>query len=113
MRDPWTAMLETLDPFYFKWKDILDNGPKISATLDKRCVRWWINIHEDWENIPANRHYRYYTADDSKLTDRIKWAEAQLNNWRLVSRQSYHQWAFMRQADAEKFITLFTLRWTE
>lgn len=113
MRDPWTSMLEALEPSYFKWKDILDNGPKISATLDKRRVRWWINIHEDWENTPPEYHDQYYTASYSKLSERIKWTEEQLDNWRLVSRQSYHHWAFMRRADAEKFITLFNLRWTE
>jgi hypothetical protein len=106
-------MLEALEPSYFKWKDILENGPKISATLDKRRVRWWVNIHEDWENTPADQQYQYYTASDSKLTERIDWAAEQLEDWKFVSRQSYHHWAFMRKSDAEKFITLFNLKWDQ
>jgi len=113
MNDPWTSLLEALEPSYFKWKDMLDNGPKISATLDKRRIRWWVNIYEDWENTPADLQYQYYTVSDSKLTERINWAEEQLKTWKLVSRQSYRHWAFMRRSDAEKFITLFNLRWTE
>jgi len=113
MSDPWTSMLEALEPAYFDLKNVVINGPKISATLDKRRVRWWVDIHEDWSNTPAALQYQYYTASDSKLTERIDWAAEQLEEWKFVSRQSYRHWAFMRKSDAEKFITLFNLKWDQ
>lgn len=112
MNDPWISILEALEPSYYKWKDILDNGPNISISLDKHKVRWWVNIYEDWANTAADQHYQYYTASDSKLRERIDWAAEQLEDWKFVSRQSYHHWAFMRKLDAEKFITLFNLKWS-
>lgn len=113
MRDPWTSMLTSLEPSYDKWKDIMDNDIKIAAYLDKRKSRWWITIHEDWDKTLADLQYRYYIASDSKLITCTEWTEKQLKDWKLVSRQSDCQWAFIRKADAEKFITLFNLRWIE
>lgn len=113
LTDPWTSLLESIEPDYYKLKQMAEDGPIISATLDKRRVRWWVNIHEDWGRTPADQQYQYHTANDSKLAQRIVWAEEQLKSWKFVSRQSYHHWAFLRRADAEKFITLFNLRWTE
>lgn len=111
--DAWASFLESIEPDYYSLKRMVEDGPTISITLDKRRVRWWINIHEDWEHTPSDQHYQYYTASDDKLGERITWAEKQLEHWPLVRRQSYQHWAFMRREDAEKFITLFNLRWTE
>jgi hypothetical protein len=112
MSATWMHLLEQLEPTYFKWKDMLDNGPTISATLDKRKVRWWVCIHEDWGDTPADQQYQYYTASDSKLQQRIDWTEEQLKDWKYVSRQSWQHWAFLRKHDAEKFITLFNIKWS-
>lgn len=112
MSATWMHLLEQIAPDYYNLKRMAEDGPRISITLDKRRVRWWVNIHEDWDNTPADLQYQYNTVNDSKLSERIKWAEEQLKSWRLVSRQSYHHWAFMRRVDAEKFITLFNLRWS-
>ena len=109
--DPWTKLLEAIEPDYFKLKQMSEEGPTISATLEKRRVRWWVCIHEDWGNTPADQQYQYYTAPDNKVDQRIHWAEEQLKDWKYVSRQSWQHWAFLRKHDAEKFITLFNLRW--
>ena len=113
LNDSWTKLLEAIEPDYHNLKRMNEDGPRISISLDKRRVRWWINIHEDWERTPSDQHYHYYTASDNKLAERIEWTDQQLKSWKLVSRQSYQHWTFMRRADAEKFITLFNLRWTQ
>lgn len=80
-------------------------GPQIIALLEKRSKSWVITICENWnEDI-----YFYPLSDD--IDKRIEWTQDQLKNWKFVSRQSYDQWFFKRKIDAERFITLFNLKW--
>jgi hypothetical protein len=112
MSATWMHLLEQIEPDYFKLKQMAEDGPVISIALEKRRVRWWICIHEDWGNTPKDQQYQYYTATDNNVDQRILWAEEQLNNWKYVSRQSWQHWAFLRKHDAEKFITLFNIKWS-
>ena len=107
--DPWTHLLKTLDCDYVKLKELVEHGPAISIRLEKRKVLWWICIFEDWDSTPAEN--QYYTASYDKVGERLDWADTQLKDWKYVLRQSRGNWAFIRQRDAEKFITLFNLRW--
>ena len=51
-------------------------------------------------------------ADYKNLDERCEWAEQQLQNWKFVTRLSHQEWKFFNKRSAEKFITLFNLRWT-
>ena len=103
--DPWIHVLQQLEPAYFKWKDILDNGPKISAEISRRGRVWVITLQEEptpldikWSNI-------------GKLDERVKWAVEQLTGWSGVARMAYDMFYFKRKRDAEKFQTLYNLKW--
>jgi hypothetical protein len=104
-------MLQQVEPEYLELVDIMETGPTISATLSKRVLRWQVRIHEDWGNTPSENQYQYYTANDRKVAQRINWATEQLVTWKFVKRISYDQWIFFNKRSAEKFITLFNLRW--
>jgi len=110
--DPWTQMLEKLEPEYFTLKHILEIGPKIKSTLRKVNFSWRVRLEEDWENTPADDHHLYYVTDYSNLDKRCEWASQQLATWKSATRLSHQEWKFSKKVDAEKFITLFNLRWT-
>jgi hypothetical protein len=46
-----------------------------------------------------------------KLDNCCIWAENQLKNWPDCNRKAWDMWDFKHQKDAEKFITMFYLRW--
>jgi hypothetical protein len=110
--DPWTRMLEKLEPEYFTLKHILEIGPKVKAALRKVNLSWRVRIEEDWENTPDHEHNFYFITDYSNLDVRCEWADQQLATWKSATRLSHQEWKFSNQKDAEKFITLFSLRWT-
>ena len=109
--DPWVHTLQQLEPSYFKWKDILEIGPKVKAALRKVNLSWRVRIEEDWENTPDHEHNFYFITDYSNLDVRCEWADQQLTTWKTATRLSHQEWKFSKQKDAEKFITLFNLKW--
>lgn len=46
-----------------------------------------------------------------KLDTCCIWAENQLEDWPECNRVSWDMWDFKHQKDAEKFITMFYLKW--
>jgi hypothetical protein len=113
MTDPWIAVITALEPEYQKFKQMSESVPTVSCTVFKKNFRNWIRIHEDWDETPAEEHHQYNTVDHSAVEEKINWTIEQLASWAFVSRQSYDQWAFIRKRDAEKFKTLFTLKWAQ
>jgi hypothetical protein len=108
--DPWTQMLERLEPEYPTLKSIVDLGPEVKAILRKVNLSWRVRLEEDWNNERIGEVY--YTADYQNLDERCEWASQQLATWNTATRLSHQEWKFSKRVDAEKFITLFTLRWT-
>ncbi len=100
MVDTWTDVLRQLEPRYDTFKDMLERGPRLKAELRIFNNKWRVRIVEDslytWENL---------------LDERCEWAEKQLANWRFVYRISHQEWVFINQRQAEKFLTLYNLRW--
>lgn len=109
--DPWVEFITQMFPEYNDLKRMTENGPRISAVLRTINLSPRVRIEENWDNTPADQHYRYYTADYNNLDSRCDWATKQLSSWRFVTRLSHQEWKFLRRKDAEKFITLYNLKW--
>lgn len=107
-KDPWVHVLQQLEPMYFKWKDIVDNGPKIHADLSQQGRWWCITLQE--ESLPKTDLSVKWT-NIGKLDERVAWAKDQLKEWPDVKRMAHDMWYFKYRKDAEKFITLFHLSW--
>jgi hypothetical protein len=109
--DPWIGFISQMVPEYEDLKYMAENGPKVKADLRKVNLSWRVRINEDWNNTPADQHDLYYTTDYGNLDRRCDWAAEQLSTWKYVTRLSHQEWKFKRSIDAEKFITLFNLKW--
>lgn len=109
--DPWESIVKQLVPDYDTLKYMAENGPRIIAVLKKINLSTRIRIEEDWENTDTTQQYLYLTAGYDKLDSRCDWAAEQLQSWKFVTRLSHQEWKFLRRRDAEKFITLFNLKW--
>ncbi len=109
MSETWLQILKQLEPNYDSLKDMLDNGPQIVANLRAVNNKWRVRLEESW----LYNGDQYYTADYSNLDQRCEWANEQLTNWRFVYRISHQEWTFFNREQAEKFLTLYNLRWAE
>lgn len=108
MSDTWAELLRQAEPNYDTLKDIMYNGPKIVARMRTFNNKWRVRVEEDWgvaEQPDRN--------GNSKLDIRCEWACEQLASWQSVNRMSYQEWMFPDRARAEKFLTLYNLKWAE
>lgn len=105
----WEDMLREFEPDYDNLKDIMHNGPKIVARMRTFNGKCRVRIEEDWgiADQPDTN------SSETKLDKRCNWAAEQLINWRFVSRISYQEWIFFNRKQAEKFLTLYNLKWAE
>ena len=108
--DPWIRILEQLEPKYQDLKYMSEHAPKIRVVLRKVNMAWRIRIEEDWTHVDEAE--QYYTADHGNFDGRCEWATEQLKDWKFVNRLSYQEWKFERRADADKFLTIFNLKWS-
>lgn len=107
----WVGVLKQFEPNYDALKYHTENGPRVIANLRKSTLGWIVKIEEDW-NDPILGSL-YYTEDYKNLDHRCIWTEDQLKNWKFVIRLSYQEWKFFNRGQAEKFITLFNLKWDQ
>ncbi len=110
MTNTWQSILRQLEPEYDKLAEMAKEGPKVKAFLRKINGRWRVRIEEDW--VESNGE-NYYTADYSNLDSRCNWAEEQLKNWKDVTRLSHQEWKFFTRKQAEKFLVIYNIVWTE
>ena len=111
MNCAWISIVSSLEPNYHHYAKMLVDGPKVKAVLEHNNFKWRLRIEEDWGNSDIG--HMYYTASYTNRDICVDWTAEQLNNQKFVTRVSFDQWAFLRKRDAEKFITLFNLRWAE
>ena len=107
--DPWKHMLLAIEPAYNTYKTAMEEGPKyvpILTYIDNKFV-WELKIDEQW---PDGVNYGT-TESGMELDIRCTWCESQLRKWTDVNRWSWQHWHFKNKHDAEKFITLYYLRW--
>lgn len=109
--DPWKNILRQVVPKYDFYKNILEKGPRIKASIIPKKLGYIVRIEEDWYNTPLEDQQSYYTADYAELDEKCNWAAEQLQDWKFVKRHSFQEWKFSRKIDAEKFVILFNLKW--
>jgi hypothetical protein len=109
MNNPWGHTLSMLEPDINVLKDFMDRGPQIKPKLRLVHRTWVMEIKIDWGMFDDFGN-PWGTLD---LDRRVIWAAAQLDTWENVSRQAWDMWHFKHKRDAEKFITLYNLVWTE
>jgi hypothetical protein len=106
--DPWTHIIEQIEPLYFEWKHQLEQGPKIHAELSRRGRDWCITLKEPSEYPDIDS---LLWVNPGRLDERVEWATEQLKSWPMVKRMAHDMWFFKRKVDAEKFQTLYNLKW--
>jgi hypothetical protein len=109
MNDPWGHTLSMLEPDIDVLKDFTDRGPQIKPKLKLVHRTWVMEIKIDWGMFDDFGN----PWGTLNLDHRVIWAAAQLETWDNVSRQAWDMWHFKHKRDAEKFITLYNLKWTE
>lgn len=107
--DPWIGFITQMVPEYDNLKYMAERGLAVSAVLRTVNLRTRVRIDENWDISDGSS---YYTSDCSNLNSRCEWAAEQLHNWKSVTRLSHQEWKFSRRRDAEKFITLYNLKWS-
>lgn len=108
--DPWIDVLQQLEPQYFKWKALVEDGPRIFADLSQRG-RWWCVILQEELILKSDLNVQWTKI--GKLDERVLWTQEQLETWPDVKRMAHDMWYFKRKRDAEKFQTLYSLKWAE
>ena len=99
----WQKLADALK----QWDMIKMENITVNVDIIRRGNFWSLQVFE--EGALRGRGFVY---DGSGLFDRsIEWAEAQLRERDDVSRKSYDVWYFYNEQEAEKFKTLFVLKW--
>jgi len=107
--NPWQHTLRMLQPDIDVLQEFMNRGPKIKPKLRLANRIWVLEIAEDWGIF----HDAGNSYDTPNLDQRVIWSAKQLETWKNVSRQAWNMWHFKRRQDAEKFITLYNLKWAE
>ncbi len=105
--DPWIHILQSIEPKYFELKNLLEKGPNIFADIYQRGKYWCVTLQEQ----PSPNTTTPIWSNPGKLDERVDWAISQLDTWPGVKRMAHDTWHFKRKHDAEKFQTLYNLKW--
>lgn len=105
----WVQLLRSINPAYDTISRALEMGPTIKPLLAKKNRIWTITLSEVW---PDDFTEAPYSGSDS-LDTRIEWITTELTKWPGVKRMSWDQWYFDDKRHAEKFITLYYMKWAE
>ena len=106
---PWQHTVHMLEPNIDVLRDFMDRGPQIKPVLKLVRRTWVMEIKVDWGMFDDSGN----PWGTPSLDSRVIWATTQLETWKNVSRQAWHMWHFKHKRDAEKFITLYNLKWAE
>jgi hypothetical protein len=108
MSNRWELMLTDLVPDYDDLVEVMQLGPSINFTLTSVNNEWELSFNENWGDInDAGIHF-----NSENFYDRINWSVIELEKWKC--RQTWwNTWNFKSRREAEKFITIFKLKWTQ
>jgi regulator of sigma D len=106
--DSWHHMIKDLVDDYDLYQDISKNGYPVRLEIKPFKNFWILRVVED---LSIGAGDLYYTAPLKKLNQAREWTANQLKSWKRVSKTTDHRWVFLDLASAEKFKTLFNLRW--
>ena len=96
-------MHQTLDRIVQGWVKIRLENSKLFTGVVRREGKWALTIDEIVEGE------EHYTSE--KFTACIDWTISTLTTWPDCTRMGYDTWYFKYKRDAEKFNTLFQLKW--
>lgn len=108
--DTWQHMLNQMFDDYDLYQHISKNGFPVDVKLAPVKDFWVLSIVEDYSILGGEI---YYTASTEKLDNAKKWTYEHLKNWPRVKDTADGRWVFLDRTAAEKFTTLFRLRWQE
>jgi len=107
MSNPWLHICRELEPQYDKIYHMIQHGFQIKPLLTRKgrttvfsLIEYYLNDNIS-ESVYIGQYYDY-----------IEWIDQQLSTWPNVRRMAWDQWYFDKKSDAEKFATLFLLKWT-
>ena len=109
MNETWDHTIRMLEPNIDAVREFMDRGPQIKPMLALVKRTWVLQIKIDWGMFDDYGN----PWGTPSLDERVIWAAAQLETWDNVSRQAWDMWHFKHRQDAEKFITLYNLKWIE
>jgi len=93
--------LNQLGKIMDKWVD----HPVIKPVLTHATgPNWLLTLKEEWPND--------FNHNNSVLADCLEWTDSTLNNWEVCRRLARDMWHFKSKNDAEKFLILFHLKWS-
>jgi hypothetical protein len=94
--------LDQLGKIMDRWVD----APVIKPVLTHATgPNWLLTLAEEWPNDFNNINL-------SLLANRVEWTDNSLNNWEGCRRLGWNIWNFKSKNDAEKFLILFHLKWS-
>jgi hypothetical protein len=100
-------MLTSIVPDYQRLTEILNEGTKLQCIISKKGRYTKFKIVEYF----VGSLELYSTCIDHNNC--IFWTEQQLQTWIGVKRVACDEWYFNKKSDAEKFMTLFNLKWAK
>lgn len=107
MNDPWQQVLESLEPEYEKLKSAMETGPRIKPTLyQSNSKKWRVTLEEDWPDNPV-------VFESHNLDFYVDWTDKELSKWSNVRRISWDSWDFSTKRDAERFVIIYNLTWSQ
>jgi hypothetical protein len=108
MNDPWTGIIAQIVPEYKKLVEMSNTGPYIKPEIQTTSAGYCtMTLQEVWDGARGSDDHSF---SSSYLDDTIAWAVSELEKWQC-KRTAYDTWQFKKQYDAEKFKTLFLLKW--
>lgn len=107
MTNPWTDIVKVLEPKYEQYAIEMYGNPTIKPRLWKSVRGWSVMLEEQWPEEIINA-FKLEIFDDIVI-----WTSEQLELWPGCKRSAYDTWVFRSKQDAEKFITLFNLKWPQ
>lgn len=105
-KDVWSNILRQWEPKYDELTLIHDGKIPIKAFKNFDKNKYIVNVRHDLEQLKL-------FEDDITLDEVISWCTSELEKWQGVRRISYDMWKFPKKHDAEKFITLYNLKWAK
>lgn len=86
---------------------VVGQDPVIKPVLKHASgPNWLLTLKEVWPT-------QYKSSSSTKLDDCVEWTATSLGRSDVCRRLSENVWSFKSKQDAEKFLTMFYIRWTE
>lgn len=110
MSTTWTHIIQAFNPDYDELRNLLTRGPIIRCELSKKGRETRLLLVEHYEHNNEILDVDQHTV---RFDDIVFNVQEELKNWTNVRRMAWDQWNFKYKKDAEKFVTLFNLKWAK